>query len=273
MTILDRIIAHKRQEIADRKRAVPFPGSKTFQRTAPRPFGRALRRDGQIAVIAEFKKASPSKGIIREDADPVAVARLYEMNDASAISVLTDEHFFRGRAEFLTAIREQVSLPVLRKDFIVDDYQVYEAAAIGADALLLIASVLTEPELIALQRTASDLGLECLVEVHHDDDLAKARNAGARMIGINNRDLTDFSVDLNTSLRLKARIPPEVVTVSESGIESRDDVLTLQAAGFDAILVGESLMRAPDIGGKLRELVGGICPSPPTPLPRWGEGR
>lgn len=256
MTILDRIIAQKRQEVAERKQSVPLFGRDVSRRTDHRSFGQALRQDGQVAVIAEFKKASPSKGIIREHADPVDVARLYERNGAAAVSVLTDEHFFKGKAEFLTAIREWVTLPLLRKDFIIDDYQVWEASIMGADAILLIASVLSESELAALQRTAADLGLECLVEVHHDDELTKALNAGARIIGVNNRDLTDFRVDVNTSLRLKARIPREIVTVSESGIHSRADVLTLQAAGFDAILVGESLMQASDIGAKLRELLG-----------------
>lgn len=254
--ILDHIIAHKRQEVAKRRRTVPVPGGAGFRRADVRPFAGALRRNNGIRVIAEFKRASPSKGLINADADPVHTARTYETNGASAISVLTDARFFQGRAAFLTAIRDRVSLPVLRKDFIIDAYQIREAWVMGADAVLLIASVLSEAELHALQRHADDFGLACLVEVHKDDELTKALNAGARMIGINNRDLADFSVDLNTSLRLKPRIPGGIVTVSESGIHTRQDVLRLQEAGFDAILVGESLMQSPDAGMKLRELLG-----------------
>lgn len=255
MTILDRIIAHKRREVEALKRLRPDSGN-ALHRYVPRPFGAALRRGEGISVIAEFKKASPSKGVIRADAEPVDVARIYEANGASAISVLTDEPFFQGHAKFLTAIRDHVSIPVLRKDFMIDEYQIHEAAAIGADAILLIVSALTDDELIGFQRTAHEIGLECLVEVHHGHELDRALAAEAKVIGINNRDLADFSVDLNTSLQLKTRIPASIITVSESGIHGRDDVLALQSAGFDAILAGESLMRADDIGAKLRALLG-----------------
>lgn len=257
MNILDQIIAHKREEVAARKRAIPVPGGDGFERTDFRAFDRALRRQDRISLIAEFKKASPSKGVIRADASPVEVAGIYETYGASAISVLTDEHFFQGHADYLTAIRGHVALPVLRKDFIIDEYQLREAAVMGADAVLLITAVLTDTELAALQSAARTYGLQCLVEVHDREELDRALNAQAPIIGINNRDLTNFNVDLNTSLSLKSDIPDDIITVSESGIHTRDDVLRLQDAGFDAMLAGESLMRADDIGAKLDELLGG----------------
>lgn len=254
--VLDRIVKHKRCEVEERKRLSPNSEDVPERQSDPRAFGSALRQNGNISVIAEFKKASPSKGIIRADAEPVEVAQIYEANGATSISVLTDESFFQGHADFLTAIRHDITLPVLRKDFIIDPYQIHESYAMGADAILLIVSILSKDELRTFQQIARDIGLECLVEVHHDEELLKALDADAQIIGINNRDLTDFSVDLNTSLDLKARIPEEIITVSESGIHGREDALALQSVGFDAILVGESLMRAADIGAKLRELVG-----------------
>jgi indole-3-glycerol phosphate synthase len=256
MNILDQIIAHKWREIEARRRQTPAPGGEGFVRTDIRPFGEALRRPGRVSLIAEYKKASPSKGLIRADAAPTKVAGVYASHGAAAVSVLTDQRFFQGHADDLTAIRTCVSLPVLRKDFIVDAYQIREALAMGADAVLLIAAALSEERLAALQNVAHGYGLACLVEVHTGEELAKALRSGASIIGINNRDLTDFSVDLGVSLRLKRRMPAEVITVSESGIHTREDVLRLQDAGFDAILVGESLMRSPDIGAKLDELLG-----------------
>jgi indole-3-glycerol phosphate synthase len=256
MNILDRIIEHKRVEITERKQLIPVPGGDAFERVDVRPFDHALRQPGGIRVIAEFKKASPSKGIIRGDADPVEVADRYETHGAAAISVLTDGHFFQGHPDYLTAIRTKVGVPVLRKDFIIEDYQIREAAVMGADAILLIVSVLTDTELNALQSTAQSYGLQCLVEVHDEKELDRALEVRAHVIGINNRDLTNFNVDLQTSLSLKSAIPEEIITVSESGIHTREDVLTLQEAGFDAILVGESLMRSEDIGAKLDELLG-----------------
>lgn len=256
MTILDRIVEHKRVEIAENRSKTPFPGGEAFERTDVRRFEEALRKGNGVSVIAEYKKASPSKGVIRADLSPVDVAESYETNGASAISVLTDERFFQGHANYLTEIHTRVSIPTLRKDFIIDPYQIREAYVIGADAILLITAILSETELVAFQLDAQAYGLACLVEVHTDDELEKALRVDARIIGINNRNLEDFSVDLETSLRLKRAIPSGVLTVSESGIHTREDVLRLQDAGFDAILVGESLMRAGDIGGKLRELLG-----------------
>ena len=255
MNILDRIIAHKREAVAERKRVFPNPIATAQQRT-PRSFGAVLRKKNRISVIAEFKKASPSKGVIRDDVEPVDVAQIYETNGASAMSVLTDEKFFHGHADFLSAIHDRIALPVLRKDFMIDPYQIHEAYAMGADAILLIVSVLTDDELVEFQQIARDFGMASLVEVHHEDELNRALDTEARIVGINNRDLTDFSVDLNTSLTLKTRIPEDVITISESGIYGYKDVETLHNAGFDAILVGESLMRSEDIGAKLRELTG-----------------
>ena len=255
MNILDRIITHKREVVAERKRVSPDPIATAQQRT-PRPFGAVLRKKNRISVIAEFKKASPSKGVIRDDVVPVDVAHIYETNGASAMSVLTDEKFFHGHADFLSAIHDRIALPVLRKDFMIDPYQIHEAYAMGADAILLIVSVLTDDELVQFQQIARDFGMASLVEVHHEDELTRALDTEARIVGINNRDLTDFSVDLNTSLTLKTRIPEDVITISESGIYGYKDVETLRNAGFDAILVGESLMRSEDIGAKLRELTG-----------------
>lgn len=256
MTILNRIVAHKRVEVAENQKKTPIPGGETFKRSDIRRFEEALRQGDGVSVIAEYKKASPSKGLIRADLSPTEVAESYEANGASAISVLTDERFFQGHTDYLTEIHARVSIPTLRKDFIIDPYQIREAFVIGADAILLITAILSEAELVLFQKAAKEYALTCLVEVHTDDELEKALRAEAGIIGINNRNLEDFSVDLETSLRLKRDIPSGVLTVSESGIHTREDVLRLQDAGFDAILVGESLMRAGDIGAKLRELSG-----------------
>lgn len=264
MNILDRIVAHKIEEVEDRKRRAPLPEagpesgpeSGPVRRSDVRPFDRALKQGDGIGVIAEFKKASPSKGAIRPDASPEEIGPVYAAHGASAISVLTDRRFFQGSDEDLVALRRCVPVPVLRKEFIVDEYQVHETAALGADAMLLIAAILDDARLAALQRTAAACGLHCLVEVHDERELDRALAAGSRIIGINNRDLTDFSVTLETSLSLKPRIPRGIVTVSESGIHGREDVLRLQQAGFDAVLVGESLMGAEEIGAQLDALLG-----------------
>ena len=256
MNILDRIIAHKTREVEDRKGHTPLPGSEPGRRADVRPFASALRKGDGIGVIAEFKKASPSKGAIRPDAVPTEIGPVYAAHGASAISVLTDRRFFQGCDEDLVALRRSVPVPVLRKEFIVEEYQVHETAALGADAMLLIAAVLDDARLAALQQTAAVYGLHCLVEVHDEGELEGALEAGSRIIGINNRDLTDFTVSLDTSLRLRPRIPDGIVTVSESGIHTREDVLLLQQAGFDAILVGESLMRSEEIGVQLDALLG-----------------
>lgn len=256
MNVLDRIVAHKTGEVEERKARNPLPLVDPGPRVDVRPFDLALKRDDGIGVIAEFKKASPSKGAIRPDAIPGEIGPVYAAHGASAVSVLTDRRFFRGCDEDLVALRRSVPLPVLRKEFIIDEYQVHETAALGADAMLLIAAVLDDARLAALQQTAAVYGLHCLVEVHDERELDRALEAGSGIIGINNRDLTDFTVSLDTSLSLRPRIPDGIVTISESGIHTRDDVLLLQQAGFDAVLVGESLMAAEDIGGQLDALLG-----------------
>ncbi len=207
-------------------------------------------------MIAEVKRSSPSKGLIREDFDPVEIAGLYAKNGASAVSVLTERKFFEGRPAYVPQIRKAVNLPLLRKDFIIDAYQVSETRVLGADALLLIARLLEAGELLEFIGFASELGLAALVEVHDESDVEKALSAGARVVGINNRDLETFRTDLEVSTRLARLVPEGVTIVSESGINSRQDIERLMEAGIHSFLVGESLMREPDIGKKLRELLG-----------------
>jgi indole-3-glycerol phosphate synthase len=257
--ILDDIIQHKREEVARRKMETPLREIKAAIADAPTPLDlvNAVRRlpTEPMRVIAEVKKASPSKGVIREDFHPVQIARAYEAGGASAISVLTDEKFFQGSADYLVAVKSSVGLPVLRKDFTIDDYQVYESRAIGADAILLIAAALTDDELRRFQDTASELGMRCLVEVHDEREMDRAAAAHASLIGINNRDLRTFQVDIGATMRLAPATPAGCVLVSESGIHTRDDMQLLANTGAHAALTGECLMRAEDIGDKLRELI------------------
>ncbi len=256
MNILDQIVAHKAGEIENRKRRNPLPLVEPGLRGDVRPFNLALKQEDGVGIIAEFKRASPSKGPIRPDAVPEEIGAVYAAHGASAISVLTDRRFFQGADADLVALRRSVPVPVLRKEFILDEYQVHETAAMGADALLLIAAILDDARLRSLQRTAAAYGLHCLVEVHDERELDRALEAGSRIIGVNNRDLTNFVVSLDVSLRLRPRIPDGIVTVGESAIHTRKDVLLLQEAGFDAVLVGESLMVADGIGEQLDALLG-----------------
>ena len=223
--------------------------------------------EGQVdglALIAEIKRASPSKGVIRAELDPAEIARIYEGHGARAISVLTDERFFQGRLEYIAAVQAVATLPVLRKDFLIDPYQVYEARVYGADAVLLIVSILPGDRLPEMLDTAHELGISCLVEVHarSDPDLVRrelgaAISAGARVVGLNNRNLETFETGLAFSLETAGQIPEDRISVSESGIQDRADVLRLREVGFDAMLVGEALMRVPDIGRKIETLLGG----------------
>jgi indole-3-glycerol phosphate synthase len=256
--ILDDIIANKNEELAETKRRFPFTEIKARAADAGplRGFGKALSAGNGIRLIAEVKKASPSKGVIRENFDPIVIARSYEQSGASCLSVLTEQKFFHGKLEYLGAIRKTVGLPLLRKDFIVDEYQIYEARAAGADAILLIASCLDKNQLQDYIGTAEQLGLDVLVESHTYRELDKSLLAGAILVGINNRDLTSFTVSLQTTLDLVKDIPDDRTIVSESGIRTREDVMNLQQAGVDAILVGESLMREKDIEKKVKELLG-----------------
>ena len=260
--ILQKIFAHKRSEVAAARAAAPLAEMKARlgdREDQPRGFERALRNaalSGWTPVIAEVKKGSPSKGVIRPDFDPLDIASIYQNNGATCLSVLTDEHFFLGHLRYLSLIREQVALPLLRKDFVFDEYQIFEAAAGGADAVLLIAAMLEPAQLAELLGVAGELYLDVLLEVHDEKELAMALATDCGLIGINNRSLHTFATDLATTERLAPLIPAERLIVAESGINSRADVERLQAAGAGAFLVGESLMREEDIGAKLQELLG-----------------
>jgi indole-3-glycerol phosphate synthase len=256
--ILDEIVAHKKKELLETKRAASFADQKRRAADAgpTRGFGSALSTGTAIRLIAEVKKASPSKGVIREDFDPVKIAGTYEESGAACLSVLTEKNYFQGDLGYLGAIRKVVGLPLLRKDFIIDEYQIFEARAAGADAILLIAACLDKRQMEDYLGTAEGLGLDVLVESHTLKELDKSLAAGARVVGINNRDLMSFTVSLQTTFDLLKDIPDDRIVVSESGIKSRDDVAKLEQAGVDAVLVGESLMREKDIGKKVKELLG-----------------
>jgi len=259
VNILDTILAHKRREVAEAESRVPFSVLEQRLTDAPivRPFRTALdRADRRVAVIAEVKKASPSKGVLCEDFDPLGIAQTYARHGASAISVLTDERFFQGHLDYLRAIRQSVSVPVLRKDFLISRYQMAEAREAGADAVLLIVAALSDEQLRDLLHYTQELGMDALVEVHTETELHRALDAGAAVIGINNRDLTTFHTTLEVTERLASQMPPGCIIVSESGIESAEDVRRVARAGAHAVLVGESLMRAKDVGEKLREIAG-----------------
>jgi indole-3-glycerol phosphate synthase len=255
--ILQKIVENKREEVARQKEILPL--GELRQMLADRPPTRDFEgaiRNRDCAVIAEVKRRSPSKGRIREDFDPVGLASVYEDNGASAISILTERKFFEGSAAYVPQIKRVVRLPLLRKDFIIDAYQISETRVLGADALLLIARLLEAGELRDFLGLASELGLAALVEVHNEADVEKAVSSGARIVGINNRDLATFQTDLEVSIRLTRMVPKGVTVVSESGINNRGDIEKLMEAGIHAFLVGESLMREKDIGKKLRELLG-----------------
>lgn len=260
--ILERILKRKREEVRERKAQVPLKAlrARCADLPPPRGFAAALAArvaTGRAAVIAEVKKASPSKGLIRADFDPPAIARSYAAAGATCLSVLTDVEFFQGSDAYLAAARDACALPVLRKDFTLDKYQVYEARAIGADAILLIAAALDNAELANLHALAIELGLDVLVEVHTAFDLRRALPLPGHahtVLGINNRDLTTFVTSIDNSLRLRVDVPRDRLLVAESGIRTPDDVRSLRSAGVDAFLVGEAFMRAPDPGAELARL-------------------
>jgi indole-3-glycerol phosphate synthase len=260
-SILARIVAHKRGELEAARRAVPIAELEARARAAdpPRGLAAALRRPAgaPVRAIAEIKRASPSAGPIRPGADPAEVAREYQGAGAAAISVLTDQSFFDGHLDFLAQVRAAVSLPLLRKDFLVDPYQVVEARAAGADAILLIASILDADQLRALMGEAARLGLDALVEVHDEGELEMALGAGARLIGVNARDLATFTIDRDLAARLAPRLPGDAVLVAESGIRTAADVQRLGATGAHAVLVGEALMRAASPGAALAAILAG----------------
>jgi indole-3-glycerol phosphate synthase len=256
--VLDEIVIHKRGEVEQARRERPLAGLQDRCRAQlpARDFLAALRpRAGErVRVIAEVKRASPSRGVLVATLDPVGLARLYERAGAAAVSVLTDERYFHGRLDDLVAVRAEVHRPVLRKDFVVDEYQLWEARAAGADAVLLIVAALDRTALRELFHAAKGAGLATLVEVHTGPELDTALDLGATLVGVNNRDLQTLETRLETSLGLLPRIPDGVVAVSESGLASREDVERVVQAGAHAVLVGEALVRAPDPAAKLREL-------------------
>ena len=257
--ILDRILARKVEEIAARHATVPLDDliARVSDLPDTRGFAAAMEAkiaDGLPAVIAEVKKASPSKGVIRADFHPADIARSYEAGGAACLSVLTDADFFQGSEAYLQQAREACSLPVLRKDFIIDPYQVYEARVIGADCILLIVAALDDERLMDLSLLAAELDLDVLAEVHDEDELLRALALPVPLVGVNNRNLRTFETSLETSLRLRPLVEPGRIFVTESGIHAREDVARLRAADIDAFLVGEAFMRAPDPGNALRDL-------------------
>jgi indole-3-glycerol phosphate synthase len=256
-SVLARILQSTREQLERRKRATPAERlqQSVAECAPPRGFRAALARPG-ISVIAEFKRRSPSAGVLREHADLGELVRAYERGGASALSVLTEEQSFGGSLDDLSAARSLCSLPLLRKDFVVDEYQLLEARAAGADAVLLIVAALGDAELSSLHGAARELELDVLVEVHDRHELDRALAAGAELVGVNNRDLRDFSVDLERTTLLRPAIPPGVPVVSESGIGSSEQLRALEREGVAAVLVGESLMRAPDPERALRTLIG-----------------
>lgn len=256
MFILDKICSSKIKEIEERKKQKPLDAlEKALNGLQPtRSFNEAIKSTGSVKLIAEVKKASPSAGVIREAFNHIEIAGLYEQGGAAAISVLTDEEFFQGKLEYLTEIKQVVKLPLLRKDFIIDHYQIFETRVAGADAVLLIVRILSNEKLKAFLKLSRELGMDCLVEVHDADELNKALDADAEIIGINNRDLNTFKTDLETTFKLRPLIPERKTIVSESGISTRTDILRLKDCGINAALIGETFMRAPGIIAKMREL-------------------
>lgn len=257
--ILSTILARKHEEIEQRSRVRSLADLRARAAGQPptRGFVEAIKRRhaaGESAVIAEVKKASPSKGLIRKDFDPAQIARSYEAGGAACLSVLTDVDFFQGSNLYLGAARQACALPVLRKDFTVDPYQVYEARVIGADAILLIVAALEDGPMIEMANLAHELGMDVLVEVHDIDELERALQTDCELIGVNNRNLRTFEVSLDTTLALQGAVPPDRTLVTESGIATADDVARMRAAGVQTFLVGESFMREPDPGAALRRL-------------------
>lgn len=264
-TILDKILAHKQEELQRifYEMGGPLEGGTTWfaqaqhyaeQAPPPRDFAAALRRDS-VALIAEVKKASPSKGVLIEDFDPVGLGTIYAENGAAAVSVLTDEKFFQGHLDYMRNVRAAIEAPVLRKDFIIDAYQIHEARAANADAVLLIVAALDDDQLRSLYAEITRLGMTALVEVHNEAELDRALALGATVIGVNNRDLKTFDVDLETTGRLAKRMPDDVILVAESGIRNADDVKRMGDLGASAVLVGESLVKTADSGRDLASVV------------------
>lgn len=257
MNHLDKILVSKRCEVEKKRSELDLAHlrDRITPRADPRSFSGAIRLKDRMALIAEIKRASPSAGVIREDFEPSTLARAYERGGAHALSILTDEPFFQGKLKYLLQARCSTSLPCLRKDFIIDEYQIWEARLADADAILLIVAALTPQELLRLIQIASEAEVETLVEVHNDRELDIALEAGAPILGINNRDLQTFQVDLGVTERLAAKIPLDRLIISESGIHTPEDVRKVQACGVHGVLVGESLMRQADVESAVRMLM------------------
>lgn len=260
VTVLGEIVARARARVHEQRRELPLDRILSM---APTPGGRrafkaGLLRPGRVNVIAEFKRRSPSRGLIRADLHHVKVAQAYEIAGAAALSILTEEEYFGGRLDDLQEARAATLLPTLRKDFLVDPYQVWESWIAGTDAVLVIVAALSDAELRALLVTAEQAAIEALVEVHDEDELGRALSAGATIVGVNNRNLHTMEVSLETSVRLAERIPDGVVAVAESGLKGPDDVRRLRDVGYDAFLIGEHLMQQPDPGAALDALLNGV---------------
>ena len=256
--ILDKIVTYKKKKIEEEKKNISMD-KLIFQINNPsvtRDFKQSIKVENQLSIIAEVKKASPSKGIIKENFDPLAIAQCYEKNKVEAISVLTEDQFFQGDNQYLTDIKQISTVAILRKDFIIDPYQIYQSKVLGADVILLIVSILSKKELVDFKKISKEIGLQCLVEVHNKIELETALSAGADIIGINNRDLRTFKTTLETTEKLVPFIPKDKVIISESGIHTREDMKFLQGLGVDGVLIGESLMRAKSVDAKLIELRG-----------------
>lgn len=258
--ILDDIVVRRKEQLEREISNISREIMKDKALNAKLPaisFKNAIKKDN-LSVICEVKKASPSKGLIRPDFHPVEIAKEYEKAGANAISCLTEEFYFKGSSKYLSAIRKEVSIPILRKDFIFDDYQIYEAKAIGANAILLIAAILSTDQMIEFQELAHTLNLQCLVEVHNQEELEKVLKFTPDIIGINNRNLKTFEVDLNTTEKVRKNVPRETILVSESGIKGNTDMKTVRELGADAVLIGETLMRSNDITATLHDLRKGV---------------
>lgn len=259
--MLDRIVEQRRQQLNEEMKRISIEGWKQKIKGhglhKPQDFLSAIKRHGQVSIIAEVKKASPSKGVIREEFNPVEIAREYCEANVQAISVLTEKNFFMGDDEYLVKIRQAFPVPILRKDFIIDIWQIYQSRCLGADAVLLIASVLTDEQLRKFLAVSGILGLHCIVEVHCEEELEAALAAGARIIGINNRNLKSFDVDLSMTEKLIGRIPHDRAVISESGIRTAGDLKYLGGLGVDAVLIGEAFMKADSIKDKVNELKAG----------------
>lgn len=256
--ILDNIVEKKRERLKTEMQQMTLEGWKQKLKGPglhkPLDFGGTLKREGELSIIAEIKRASPSAGIISENFDPVSIARDYTRSEVQAISVLTEKDFFLGDDDYLVKVRQTAPLPVLRKDFIIDLWQVYQARCLGADAILLIVALLNDELLNKMMIVANITGMQCLVEVHDEAELERALSAGAKIIGINNRNLKTFEIDLSTTERLINKIPSDRIVVSESGIKTIEDMKYIKNAGADAVLIGESLMRASSMQEKIKEL-------------------